>query len=69
MNNFVFHLAGICQENPCGNRGLCIEKSLTSFECRCYYDYIGSTCQERVTNKNPHIWSCKLRNKFFDFHD
>ncbi|CAF1124591.1 unnamed protein product [Rotaria sordida] len=51
---------GICQENPCGNRGLCIEKSLTSFECRCYFDYMGPTCEEHVSKNIPNIWSSLL---------
>ncbi|CAF2762346.1 unnamed protein product [Rotaria sp. Silwood2] len=51
---------GICQENPCGNRGLCIEKSLTSFECRCYFDYMGPTCEEHVPKNEPNIWSSLL---------
>ncbi|CAF1013184.1 unnamed protein product [Adineta ricciae] len=48
---------GICQESPCGNRGLCIETGLTSFECRCYFDYMGPLCEEHVPKKNPSIWS------------
>ncbi|CAF3217328.1 unnamed protein product [Rotaria socialis] len=48
---------GICQENPCGNRGSCIETSLTSFECRCYYDYMGSTCEQHVPKHTRNIWS------------
>ncbi|CAF1554109.1 unnamed protein product [Rotaria sp. Silwood1] len=51
---------GICQENPCGNRGLCIEKNLTSFECRCYFDYMGPTCEEHVSKTVPNIWSSLL---------
>ncbi|CAF3723138.1 unnamed protein product [Adineta steineri] len=48
---------GVCQENPCGNRGLCVETSLTSFECRCYFGYMGSTCEQHVLKNNHNIWS------------
>ncbi|CAF3364264.1 unnamed protein product [Rotaria sp. Silwood1] len=48
---------GICQESPCGNRGLCVETSLTSFECRCYFDYMGPLCEEHVPKDDPSVWS------------
>ncbi|UJR27514.1 hypothetical protein I4U23_008798 [Adineta vaga] len=48
---------GICQESPCGNRGVCVETSLTSFECRCYFDYMGPLCEEHVSKKDPFVWS------------
>lgn len=57
-------ISGICQENPCGNRGLCVEKSLTTYECRCYYDYMGPTCEEHVEKNDTTIWSCKLTSIF-----
>jgi hypothetical protein len=56
---YLFCLLGICQENPCGNRGLCVETSLTSYECRCYFDYMGPTCEELVSKTDRNIWSCK----------
>ena len=43
---------GVCDDNPCGNRGFCIERSLTSYECRCYVGYVGRNCEEQ-----PKIWS------------
>ncbi|CAF4471913.1 unnamed protein product [Rotaria socialis] len=48
---------GICQESPCGNRGLCVETGLTSFECRCYFDYVGPLCEEHVPKDDPSVWS------------
>lgn len=56
---FFLHTLGICQENPCGNRGVCIETSLTTFECRCYLDYMGPTCEEHAPKRSPKVWSCK----------
>ena len=50
---------GICQESPCGNRGLCVETGLTSFECRCYFDYVGPLCEEHVPKNDPALWTCK----------
>ena len=49
---------GICQESPCGNRGLCVETGVTSFECRCYFDYMGPLCEEHVPKNDPSVWSC-----------
>ena len=56
---------GICQENPCGNRGSCIERGLTTFECRCYFDYIGPTCAQRSQQHEERLWSCKCTRRFF----
>ena len=55
---FLLYLLGICQESPCGNRGLCVETGLTSFECRCYFDYMGPLCEEHVPKNDPSVWSC-----------
>ncbi|CAF4198804.1 unnamed protein product [Adineta steineri] len=50
-------LLGICQESPCGNRGVCVETGLTSFECRCYFDYMGPLCEEHVPKNDASVWS------------
>jgi EGF domain-containing protein len=54
-----FYWLGACQASPCGNRGLCVETGLTSFECRCYFDYMGPLCEEHVPKNDPSVWSCK----------
>lgn len=56
---FSFNYLGICQENPCGNRGLCVETGVTSFECRCYFDYMGPLCEEHVPKNDASSWACK----------
>lgn len=56
---------GICQESPCGNRGLCVETGLFSFECRCYFDYMGPLCEEHVPKNDASIWSCKYPSKVY----
>ncbi|CAF0785630.1 unnamed protein product [Adineta ricciae] len=54
------HRIGPCQENPCGNRGRCIEASLTTFECECYFGYMGSICSEIVPRNQSNLWSSLL---------
>lgn len=56
--DFVCRIIGICQESPCGNRGLCVETGQASFECRCYFDYMGPLCEEHVPKNDPSVWSC-----------
>ncbi|UJR21656.1 hypothetical protein I4U23_024733 [Adineta vaga] len=51
---------GLCQENSCGNNGLCIETSLTSFECQCYFGYTGPTCAELIPRNQSQLWSSLL---------
>ncbi|CAF0960742.1 unnamed protein product, partial [Didymodactylos carnosus] len=45
----------ICFQNPCGNRGLCVETH-QSYECRCYFDYVGQNCEERLKQDRA-LWS------------
>lgn len=59
LSSFISSDVGICQESPCGNRGLCVETGLFSFECRCYFDYMGPLCEEHVPKTDASIWSCK----------
>ena len=65
--NSISFILGVCRKNPCGNRGLCVEKSLTTYECRCYFDYMGPKCEEHASKTNHSIWSCKQIMSTFSF--
>lgn len=47
-------VASLCQPNPCGEHGRCMESSLTiplearRFACVCDEDYIGRLCNKRI---------------------
>lgn len=51
-------VGSLCQSNPCGEHGRCIESSLTipvesrRFACICDEDYIGRLCDKRIDEGN-----------------